>query len=124
VSEGKQEKTMDEATKRYWKVVGYDSTKKVFEKVMPLGFLSEVEMTVMLQRLVAATFTPDDIIRASLRSSSRYYAPHLEAQTESGPPPKRFSISVGYSRHYVASVWTADELGDGLKGLDDETFWK
>lgn len=95
---------------KFWKIVGYDSTRKTFERVLPLGLLSESEMTTLLQRLAAASLTPDEIVRASLRTNAKEYAPLLEAQQEGKPPAKRFSISVGEAKNYVAGVWTASEL--------------
>jgi hypothetical protein len=102
---------MSRDTKRFWKIVGYDGTKKLFERLLPLGCLSEVEMTNLLQRLASADLTPDEVINASLRRNAKSYASLLEPQQEGSPPARRFSISVGLSRNYVASVWKADELG-------------
>jgi hypothetical protein len=79
--------------------------------VLPLSWLSEGEMTTLLQRLAAASLTPDQIIYASLRKNSKSYIPLLEPQQESGPAARRFYISVGAAQNYVASVWTEDELG-------------
>jgi hypothetical protein len=97
--------------KRYWKITGYDSAQTLFEKVLPLGCLSKGEMTTLLQRLAAADLTPDEIIGASLRKNSKSYVPLLEPHQEGSPPARRFYISVGAARNYVASVWTEDELG-------------
>jgi hypothetical protein len=101
-------------TDKFWKIVGYDGAQKLFERVLPLGSLSETEMTTMLQRLAAAHLRPDEIVNASLRRSAKSYAPLLEPQQEGSPPANRFSITVGLSPNYVASVWNADELGAGV----------
>jgi hypothetical protein len=93
----------------FWKIVGYHSTKKMFETTLPAGALSEPEMIVLLQRLAATHLTPDEIVSASLRKSSRRYAALLEPQVDSRPPG-RFSVTVGLNPHYVASIWRSDEL--------------
>ena len=103
---------MEAHAEKVWKIVGYDGTKKFFERVLPLGSLSEGEMTTLLQRLAAQHLTSDEIVNASLRRNAKSYAPLLEPQQEARPPPSRFSITVGLSTNYVASVWTADEFGE------------
>jgi hypothetical protein len=103
---------MEAHAEKVWKIVGYDGTKKFFERVLPLGSLSEGEMTSLLQRLAAQHLTSDEIVNASLRRNAKSYAPLLEPQQEARPPPSRFSITVGLSPNYVASVWTADEFGE------------
>jgi len=102
------------AVDKFWKIVGYDGTHKLFERVLPLGSLSESEMTTLLQRLAAAHLGPDEIINASLRRSAKSYAPLLEPQQEGRPPANRFSITVGLSTNYVAGIWSADELESEL----------
>jgi hypothetical protein len=47
--------------------------------VLPLGSLSEGEMTSLLQRLAAQHLTSDEIVNASLRRNAKSYAPLLEA---------------------------------------------
>jgi hypothetical protein len=101
---------MTAAMEKFWKIAGYDGTAKLFERVLPLDSLSEKEMTALLQRLAAAHLRPDEIINASLRRNAKSYAPLLEPQQESKPSSVHFSITVGLSPNYVASVWNADEL--------------
>ena len=105
---------MSQDAKRFWKIVAYDGTQKLFEKVLPLGSLSEGEMTTLLQQLAALSLTPDEIINASLRRDSKSYASLLEPQQQSGPAASRFYISVGTTQNWVASVWNADELASEL----------
>jgi hypothetical protein len=105
---------MSQDAKRFWKIVAYDGSHKLFEKVLPLGSLSEGEMTTLLQRLAARSLSPDEIISASLRPDSKSYAPLLEAQQQSRPAASRFYISVGTAQNCVASVWNADELASEL----------
>jgi hypothetical protein len=97
--------------KQFWKIVGYDGAKELFERALPLESLSEDQITALLQRLAAAGLTSNEIINASLRPNSKSYAPLLEAHRESKLSAKRFSISVGSGPSYVASIWNADELG-------------
>jgi hypothetical protein len=101
---------MGSKTKKFWKIVGYDSTQKIFEKTLPLSSLSEDQMTQLLQRLAARTLTADEIVRASLRPNSKEYAPLLEPHTQArSSPAERFVIAVGDNPHYAASVWTEGE---------------
>jgi hypothetical protein len=97
-------------SKKFWKIVGHDGTDKLFEHTLPLGSLSEAEMTTLLQRLTASHLTLDEIVNASLRRNAKSYVPFLEPRQESKPRAKRFAIAVGDSPNYIASVWDADEL--------------
>ena len=56
---------MEAHAEKVWKIVGYDGTKKFFERVLPLGSLSEGEMTSLLQRLAAQHLTSDEIVPRS-----------------------------------------------------------
>lgn len=96
--------------KQYWKIEGYDSAKKIFEKIMPVGLLSEREVIVLLQRLYARYLDEDEIISSSLRKSASGYTPLLNAVISQGG--HRSSITVGDSRFYTASVWKIDELSN------------
>jgi hypothetical protein len=96
--------------KKFWKISGYEGTRKLFETVLPLGSLSEREVTALLQRLAATALTPEEIVNASLRRTAKSYAALLEPQQERRQHGGRFLISVGVANNYVASVWDANEL--------------
>ncbi len=71
-------KASNTSTNRFWRVDGYDSTRLMFEKVLPLGYLSEGEMISLLQRLASKHLDEAEIVAASLRRNSKGYAPLLE----------------------------------------------
>jgi hypothetical protein len=97
------------SSKRYWKIEGYDSTDKTFEKVLPEGSLSESEIVVLLQRLSARHLDEDEIVSSSLRQNATGYASHLERHIDQGG--RRIMIRIGDSSpYYVASIWEDDEL--------------
>src|SRR5258707_373918 len=57
-------------TSKQWEIEGYESTRLIFSKNVPLGFLSEREMIALLQRLVSRHLEPNEVVAASLRSNA------------------------------------------------------
>jgi hypothetical protein len=101
---------MGSASKKFWKVAGYDGMQQIFEKTLPESSLSEDQMIELLQRLAARHLTPNEIVRASLRPNSKEYAPLLEVHRQARTAPSdRFTIMVGENPHYAASIWTEGE---------------
>jgi hypothetical protein len=90
------------SSNRSWLIRGYRGLEKVFERKLPLGFLSETEMIQLLQRLYCKHLDIDEIINASLRKNAKDYASFLEHDKEA--KADRFSISVGHNPWYIASV--------------------
>ena len=94
-------------TKKFWRIVGYDSTSKIFERRLPFGVLSETEVERLLQRLVCRHLTSDEITDGSLRRSNPAYRPLLELRRERSG---KFSISAGDNPHYIVSL-VSEEKG-------------
>ncbi len=93
--------------KRYWKIVGYYGADKTFEKVIPEDSLSEGEIVVILQRLLARYLDEDEVVLSSLRPTTPNYASHLEFQIGRD---SHHTIRVGSNPHYVASIRHREEL--------------
>jgi hypothetical protein len=90
------------ATKKYWRVVGYDSTTQIFEKLVPLGTLSQKQMTEAIRVLAArAGLTFEEILDCHAKKNAKGYRTLLEVQVESHP---RFSMSCGSNPYFIASV--------------------
>jgi hypothetical protein len=97
--------------RRFWRIEGYDRARRVFEKTLAFGALSEPQMVVLLQRLASRHLGDNEIIASSLRRNVSGCASHLEHRVGSrATGEKRYTISVGLDPHYVASVWQNDEL--------------
>ncbi|WP_031437254.1 hypothetical protein [Methylobacter tundripaludum] len=89
-------------TKKYWRIVGYDSTTQIFEKLVPLGTLSQKQMTEALRVLAArAGLTFDEILDCYTKKNAKTYRSLLEVQIESHP---KFSMSCGLNPHFIAFV--------------------
>ena len=105
------------SVKRFWKIERYESAKSVYKKILPFGYLSEKEMTSLLQRLASQHLENYEIVSASLRLNTKGHTSHLEPlidrQRLSG---SRFTISVGSNPYYTASVWERDELDNLNEG--------
>ena len=101
------------SSKRYWKIEGWDSYNKTFEKVLPKGSLSESQIVVLLQRLLARHLDEEEIVSSSLRRKAHGYTAHLEPQFGRGA--RRPTITVGDNPYYVASMWQDDELPNDKK---------
>jgi hypothetical protein len=90
------------ATKRYWRIVGFDSTTKIFEKLVPLGAFTQKQMTEALIVLAAcAGLSFDEILDCHTKRNAKGHLDLLEVQIE--PHPK-FSMSCGLNPHFTASV--------------------
>jgi hypothetical protein len=101
---------MGAASKKVWKISGHDGPQQIFEKTLPESSLSEGQMITLLQRLVARSLSPDEIVRASLRLNSKEYSPLLEPRIGARKSSSdRFTIMVGTDPHYMASIWDEGE---------------
>ena len=83
----------------------------MYERTLPLGYLSESEMIQLLQRLSCKHLDLDEIVNASLRKNAKHYASNLEHDKET--TAQHFSISVGHNPWYVASVIRDDASVSG-----------
>jgi hypothetical protein len=89
-------------TGKHWEIEGYDGTRLIFAKSIPLGYLSEGEMITLLQRLVSRHLTPGEIVAGSLRRNAAGYAPLLRSLVD--PTAERYMVSVGSNPYYIAAV--------------------
>ncbi len=55
--------------KRKYKIMGFDSTTLIYERTLPLHFLSEHQMEQLLIRLAARHLSPDEIVQASFKKN-------------------------------------------------------
>jgi hypothetical protein len=88
--------------KRLWHINGWDGATPIYQKTLAIGLLSVPEMERLLQRLVASTLDPDDIVAASLRRGAKGYRPLLEATHRS--TLTEYRISVGESPFFTANA--------------------
>ena len=95
------------ASKRFWKIEGYDGTDRTFEKLVPANSLTDRGVIALLQRLSARHLDEDEVVSSSLRQKAPGYALLLEPQISRGD---RRTISVGSNPFYVASIWHTYEL--------------
>ena len=89
--------------KKYWRIVGYDSTKIIYEDEAVLGSFTEREMENLLRALVCrAGLTFKEIVDSYARKNARRYKALLEVQRETGP--KKFSLMCGDNPYFIAWV--------------------
>jgi hypothetical protein len=90
------------AAKKYWRVVGYDSTTRIFEKLVPLGTLTERQMAQALRVLAGrAGLSFEEILDCHLKKNAKGYRTLLEVQVEAR---RKFSMSCGENPYFIASV--------------------
>ena len=90
------------ANKKYWRVVGYDSSTKLFETEVPLGFFTDKQMSAVLRVLVArAGLTEEEILDSHAKKNTKRYRSLLEVQVQAKPI---FCLMCGTNPHFVASV--------------------
>ena len=89
-------------TKKYWRVVGYASTTKIFEKDVPLGTFSEKKMADALRTLVArAGLNFEEILDSCANKNAKLHRDLLEVQIEAR---EKCSMSCGSNPYFIASV--------------------
>ena len=67
--------------KNYWRIVGYQATRKIFETEIPWGFFTDREIRNVLRVLVAkASLTHDEILDSYVRRNTKRYRSLLEVQ--------------------------------------------
>jgi hypothetical protein len=90
------------ATVKFWRIVGYNSTTQIFERLVPLGRMSENQMKEALRVLAAkASLTYDEIVDCHVNKNSKGYRTLLEVQVEAR---RKFSMSCGTNPYFIASV--------------------
>jgi hypothetical protein len=87
---------------RVWKITGYDGASVLFERTLPESALSEAEMEVLLQRLVAQDLNSSEIVAASLRKNAPEYRSDFEIAKNTGG--KYALLTNGSGRHYTAVI--------------------
>ena len=89
--------------KRYWHIVGYDSTTMIYEDKVLLGCYTEHEMGNLLRALVSrAGLTFREIVDSYARKNARRYRSLLEVHRDSGS--KKFLLMCGSNPYFIASV--------------------
>ena len=87
---------------KVWKIRGFDGDRLTFEREIPLGSLSELEMETLLQRLAARHLTDGEVVGASLRRGSAGYRYDFEIARNTGG---LFALMTpGSGMHYTATV--------------------
>ena len=90
------------STRKYWRVIGYDSTRRIFEEDIPLGTFTERQMAEALRALAArAGLTYSEILDCYAKRSSKRYNALLEVQVDAR---REYSMSCGSNPYFIASV--------------------
>lgn len=84
-----------------WLISGFESTESVYKHRIPLGFLSEAEVLLLLQRLASRHLSPDEVVSSSLREDAPGYTPLLEPMADRGG---KYILRVGNDQWYTATV--------------------
>jgi hypothetical protein len=69
---------------KVWQIRGYDGDNPTFERELPFGSVTDLEMETILQRLQARHLTDDEIVSASLRKNMAGYRHDFEIQQNIG----------------------------------------
>ncbi len=88
--------------RKYWSIVGYKSTRRIYaDKILP-GCYTERDMEALLRALVSkAGLTYEEIVDSFAKKNTRRYRPHLEVQRDAGA---KFILSCGSNPYFIASV--------------------
>lgn len=89
-------------TKKYWKIRGYDSSKVIFEKIVPFNSLTQNKMKEVLRTLAAqAGLNFDEIVECHFKTNSIGFRQLLDVRFSSD---ENFTMSCGVNPHFTAVV--------------------
>ena len=89
--------------RKYWQIIGYDSTRKIYEDKMLLGCYTERDMEALLRALASkAGLTYVEIVDSYAKKNTRRYRSLLEVERDTGP--HKFVLSCGSNPYFIASV--------------------
>ena len=90
-------------TQRCWHIVGYDSTEKIFEKKVKMGWFSENQIEQILRALTArAGLDFEEIVGAYAKRGAKVSneLPHVHRDFQNG------TLMCGTNPHFIAKVTT------------------
>ena len=94
-------------TKRYWRIIGYESESRVFETHIPVGCLSERQLKELLKALTAkAGLSLDEIVGAYVRKNTRRSNDLLLVQKEK----HHQEYMCGDNPYFVAEVISCESV--------------
>jgi hypothetical protein len=83
----------------YWRIQGYDSTTKIYERNVALSQITRDQMKALLMALAAkAGLTNDEIVGCYATKRTKIYRSHLEIQRDG------FTLMCGSNPHFVATI--------------------
>lgn len=85
-----------------WKVLGWNGTKKIYEREFQSGSYTEKQMVTFLERLVCRHLTPDEI--ASVSRKRRKGEDHGLLESSQDTSSERLTLCVGVDPHYTATI--------------------
>jgi hypothetical protein len=92
---------MPDAIKRYWRIEGYESQTKIFEKTVDVGQFTINQMKELVKALAAkAGLNYGEIVGAYAKRGTKIANQLLEVHRDG--PPRTFSC--GINPHFVARI--------------------
>jgi len=97
--------TKESPQKRYWRIEGYDSTEKIFEKRIPISQIGENKLQDLLRALTAkASLTYNEIVGAYANRGTEIANDLLEVHRD-GPYPR---FACGTNPHFYVCIVDED----------------
>lgn len=88
-------------TQRYWEIVGYDGTEKIFKRKIKFGCYTEKQMKQLLMALAAKTgLDVEEIVGAYAKRGTKVSNELLDVQRD----PMYATLTCGVNPHFVARV--------------------
>lgn len=95
--------------KRYWKITGWDSTKKLFEYEVPIGLITMKSMEQLLKALAAKYLDEYEIISCYTKKRTKLHLELLEVKKSADHINRRTTFSCGINPYVVALVEEREE---------------
>ena len=99
--------------KRFWLIEGYESTQRIYDRLIPEGQIPyDDSMIKLLKRLASKYLSEDEIINASRRSNSKFKSNLLDVQKHTSKSgSRRYTLTTVHTPiQFSASIYFENEL--------------
>lgn len=94
--------------KRCWRICGYDSTKEIFDQIVPIGQITESNVKEILRALAAKDLSAREVIGAYAKRGTQLFNGLLDIRQENDDVKRRTNYYCGDNPHFIATTITVE----------------
>jgi hypothetical protein len=89
---------------RCWRIRGYNSTKEIFDQMIPIGQITENKVKELLRALASRDLSAREIIGAYAKRRTRLFTGLLDILQENDNANRRTNYHCGDNPHFSATI--------------------